>query len=468
MPYKAGQTATNSQTGEKVVFDGNTWVPAQGATAPEQPGEFSATEGMSPLEAGLVGAGRTMLQIGETLGIRPTDPAKRFDREDDRSRYSEVAEEFPIASAVGEAAPTLALPGGIAAQVGYSAALPYLQNPDQNPWMQSAAGAGITAGLGAGGRIFSRLNAARAGKFGRTTDSGVTATDFGEGVGGRMAQQMEQQASSRITGRGPRAAINAKNDELLQQRVASWLGQDGTPSLSRAYDDVEGLYARAATSGKSVALDEPLKAELESLGINRVTRMVADELDPVALTDVRNTLSRVRAGERGKIAENIDDALTQVDDLMVEAGFDPDTLKQARTLYGRWKTLAERNVIEEAGEAAGSVNAGALRSALRKGKATKGKSQKGRLDPETQQLADTASDVLDTRRAQRTSMTPERLPVEAALGAGAYAVGGLPAAAASFLAPGVISRGLLGQASEGLLTPYVAGAAGRVIPQQVE
>ena len=117
------------------------------------------------------------------------------DREEERKRYSQLANEFPIASAIGEAAPALALPGGIAAQTAYSAALPYLQDAESNPWMQSAAGAGITVGLGVGGRIAGRIYNAGRGKLGKTLESGVVSPDFGEGVGGRMAERWSGKAA---------------------------------------------------------------------------------------------------------------------------------------------------------------------------------------------------------------------------------------------------------------------------------
>ena len=68
MAYQIGQIATNKNTGEKRVYTENGWQPMPTAAPAASKPEFSATSGMSNLDAALVGAGRTFMQIGEHSG----------------------------------------------------------------------------------------------------------------------------------------------------------------------------------------------------------------------------------------------------------------------------------------------------------------------------------------------------------------------------------------------------------------
>ena len=90
------------------------------------------------------------------------------------------------------------------------------------------------------------------------------------------------------------------------------------------------------------------------------------------------------------------------------------------------------------------------------------------LNDEDMALRRTAKDIDGVKAGERTSMTAERTPTAAIASGIAYGLGGIPAAAATYTMPGVVSRALLGEASTGLMAPYLAGAAGRAIPQQVE
>ena len=252
---------------------------------------------------------------------------------------------------------------------------------------------------------------------------------------------------------------------MVAEQVSRWLGQDGpTPDVPKAFETVSDLYSQAIAPAKPVSITAKTANDLrDAADLSRVNRYIPEDggvVDPVALKDVGETIRRAASGARSKERENLLDASDMVSDLMDKAGFDKQIKKQADKLYGRIMTLAERNVVQEAGEEAGDIALGPLRNAIRKGKATKRASQKGLLDKDTKELTDVVSDILKGRKEQRTSTTPERIGVDLL---GPLLLGGStnPAlGAAAFAAPGLLAPGLLGRAAGDAAQAGIARGAG--------
>jgi len=432
-------TYRNKRTGEIITIG-----------EPKAEEQFSATEGMSPLEAGLVSAGRTFMQIGDTLGLT------EMDREADARAFSELEGRFPVSTAIGGAAPALALPGGLAAQTAYSAALPILQEGAAG-LPGGVAGAGITAGLGAGGRILGRVYNATRGRYGKELASGIIGSDI---PGGRIGASLEKQASARAMGAGPRAAMNEANQKTLNRSVAEWVGQTGdTVDVGKVYDDASKLFAEAAEGAGTVNIAGDVIEDIASLQSATAKRLASPSMAPKEAATLRNELAAIQRGSRDFVTRsNASKALRQLDDAMMAAGFDEDALKAGRLLWGKARTLDRGlGVVDDAG----NVKPGSLRNAMRQSPLTKTRARRGGLGDQEQRIYSQASDILGQAAEQRTSMTPERLPIDIAGPLGLGALFGPAAGVGAFVAPGVISRGLLG-ASQEMIDPRLAGAAGRV------
>ena len=141
-------TYINRQTGQTIELPD--------AGSPDEP-QGNAAQETGPLDAALINAGEAFSKIGETTGLNrllgvneafnPRDPANQ-------QAMNQLETERPVASIVGKALPYAALPGGIATQTGYSAAVPFLEEGfTDDALMQSAAGAGMTRGLDVFGRF---------------------------------------------------------------------------------------------------------------------------------------------------------------------------------------------------------------------------------------------------------------------------------------------------------------------------
>lgn len=428
----------NKQTGEIIEIGES-----------RQQEEYSATEGMSPLDAGLVSAGRTFYQIGDTLGLLD------LNREEDARYAEQLQREFPVATAVGAAAPSLALPGGLAAQVGYSAALPVLQEGAAG-LPGGAAGAGITAALGVGSRGLGRVVNALRGRYGKELASGVIASDI---PGGRIGAGIERQASARALGAGPRQSINDANQDLINRTTAEWVGQSGSKvDLGQVYDDASRLFKEAAQSAGPVRVGGELVEGVSELGSSTAKRLAKPVMAAEEAATLRNELAAIQRGSRDYITrQNASEALRGLDDAMVQAGFDEDTLKAARLLWGKARTLDRGlGVIDDAG----NVSAAKLRNAMKQSPLTKTRARRNKLGQEEKRLFQQAKDIVGQAAEQRTSMTSERLPLDliAPLGLG-ISLGPL-AGIATLAAPGIASRGLLGRSLE-ILDPRLAGAVGR-------
>lgn len=403
------------------------------------------------------------------LGAPDAQPETAFEDPGSQAAYAQLEQEFPIATTIGREAPTAFLPGGLPTQVAYSAAIPLMRGQGV---AQSAMDAGVTAGLGGAFRLYQRLANAGVGRFGQETAEGVMKPAFGEGMLGRAAERAEQQASARIAGAGPRAAIERQNQDAINRRVAEWLGQDGPkPDIGEAFNASQRLYRQAGQTARPVKVDADFVEEIKDIGIrdvNKVLRQAAkrgDDLTPAELESIRNDIAAVVPKMGGDVlGKNAASVLRDVESLMEDAGFDADTLKEARTAYRKWATLSERRVVD----IDGNVSEAKLENAITLGKGTKRAAQKGRLAEEDMALRRMSKDIQDVKKSARTSMTPERSAQDAILSILGYDLFGLPGAAAAFMAPGIVSRGLLGQAGTDAATPIVAGAAARVLGPDVE
>jgi hypothetical protein len=397
-------TAINPQTGERIEWKDGQWVPIGGpdiaAAAEQAQADYAAT--LNPLQAGLVGAGRTLTNLGRgaanLFDIATGDTEGQEQRAQqsaaEESAYDLLRETSPAATTVGEIAPYLAtapLSGGALVQGAIGAGTGALEygNQAEGAAVGGAVGAAAPALFRAGGRTANALR----GRFGTQA---VTGSDEAARLAGVLAEEaplLPGQAKGGVGGYinreilDPLAETNPFTAPIVesvtdQQRgaltrgVAKALGSsaDDLSDLGTIADDIGAGFEQVGRDIGAVPLPEDLQAEIvEGLG-SRAQSALSNNPGFASGVPTGEELLRLRSnlakrqsrlwGSDLDQAELIGDTVERIDDL-IEAVADPGTSQnyaRVREQYRLLKALEGTEAISQEG----IINPRSAKSALRR------------------------------------------------------------------------------------------------------
>lgn len=303
--------------------------PTTGEYADEETGELvnqeAATTG--PFKAALIGAGRTVQNVGEGLGL--LDPV------DEGTYMDDLRTVNPISTALGEIAPGFIGPMrmGLAGNAAFGALSGYLTSDEENRGAGAAMGAG---GAGAGdiiGRVLGRLGNLR----GATKTTAGPPADL-EAAGYKLtpAQKSGSQAQLKVErgleknpwNQGKFAEIGEHNEALLESRMNKAIGlPEGNGPLNRSARTIaaEQIGDGMEQVAEGVVMDVP-----ESLSA-RVSKIIANDemLEIPQLPDggqidggdymrIRSDLADAERSSQGSAQRYIKNTIKQMDEQFLD------------------------------------------------------------------------------------------------------------------------------------------------------
>ena len=383
-----------------------------------------AREGMGPMDATLVGAGRTLdlwgqgakqgaLQIGHLYspdsmkpGIEKKLQGMKEEQGANRQAFSGVQREYPMASALGEALPYAAVPSkiGTMGQAGIVGGMEALKYGTPEERIERGIYGGATA---AGGNYVSKAlgNAIAPAKTEALTDTQRTALAnmqarglkprMSQITGGKYARAMEDFAASTPGGMGVMQKFEAGNQNVINKAAAQSMGESAeelTPhvmadTLSRmgdVFDRIKQVNKKIAIGANVGAVADDIirtqgkaAAEFQDarlLSIARQAKALAanrGKIDGEAYQIMRSNLSEaaydLAEGSTSTAAKGYKQLVSALDDSAEQSlraagmGTLADDLKAVRPQYSNFKLLTKGKTI-----AKGDVNPQLLAGALRK------------------------------------------------------------------------------------------------------
>lgn len=392
----ASQELRNDQTGElgrfHLINGQQRFIPNEVDPASEE----------GALSAGLIAAGRSASEIPQRAAAAFGDPQAAEQLADTEQLLGSLTEAHPIASAVGEAIPGFAVPGGKLAQIGVGAVEGALADPE-NPFFGAATGAtlglvGQKAGdaIGAAAtrklqemsRSTARRATARAARTVEGADKGVLsdALTIGERTGDPVALSVERAASTALG----RSLKGGRRQTNLNRQFDKALGGRGDVDvltnevLGGHSNRIGKVFEDAAANVEEIPISQQfsdalggLRETAEELVPNSRAMKQLDIIENMTLGDkmtgkqylrLRTRLGKISraewsAGGDAVSGEFVDDMITALDDMFAEAA--PGAAEALGKARGEWRVL----IAARKGAALdprGNVNPNAMQGALEK------------------------------------------------------------------------------------------------------
>ncbi len=449
---------------------------------------YSYEDKTSGPEAILIGAGRTFDRIGKGMqqiannvtGDKAANEKLKAAAESDDKAYAKLKKERPIATGLGEALPSLAIPGGVGAtaagtavKLGTAAAIPAaLEYGTAKERFQNAAGAATGAAIGgvavpkiveATGNVIGRgvdrmiegplkpavqaladkaktlgIPVSRAqlsdSKFVKTLASVVDTMPFSGAARTAEAQQKAfNKAVAKTFGEDSeivtREVYARARDRLGKEfeRLSSKNDLNVTPTLMSDVNDVilrSSKYAKDETGRAVLNLARDLRSKMDT-GSMTVPGKTYQSID--------SEISRLLKGAQGDTAlylGELQEALRKGMDASMTNTADAAAWATARKQYANLKTV--RDIVAKEG-ADGNISPALLMSRLNSSNAGKESMAKGTRG----EIGDVAAVGKQFMRpAVPNSGTAQRMAALGLLGGGGYAVGVDPHTLGAFLLAG--------------------------------
>lgn len=369
------------------------------------------------VEAGIISAGRSFKRAGQGIQrfLGGVDERRDIQREvqADNQRFEPIANEFPIAAAVGAAAPTFAIPGGQGAK-GAAAigGITGLLQPEGNPMVNAALGMGVgasTKALGdistglAGGRLpASTSRTAQKQNAGKTLDKradelGIKLTPA-QARGGFGAKIAEDATRANAFTADIFQDMAENNLDAINKAALKRFGKQGTAITGKVLEDIRTeigetfeIVASAVREFKPTVRTTDLLRQVDDVIVDarspQTTALYNDVLEvmtrpeSVSTKAIPNLINRINGvrGAANAAGETVDAEALDLMEESVLAGLEDSLnktarrhLRQARRQWRDYKILSGNNVVVD-----GDIQLGALRNQL-KGKFTGKAFQEGR------------------------------------------------------------------------------------------
>ena len=347
------------------------------------------------IRSALIGAGRTYNKIGAGAqniyyGLTGNDDAQKAlasDQAAQQKAYAQLQGKHPVATFIGELAPSLAVPAyggaaGTAITGGLLSGLAYGDNQVQ----QGLTGAALSALPYGAGKALKRLSGPAAKEASKADILGYRLTP-GERSGSDSLRKLEASLESFPLTAGAFAKIRGTNQKTINRTAARAIGENA----NNVSDDVLGRAAERIsnqfddlTKGRTIAVDDTFRNAIgaidndiaeglfdSDIGVKALNRF-RDKLADGQLTDeeYQKISSQISKKMRSKSIEWEDkDILAGIkhamDDL-VERSLGGKDLKAFRNARQQWKNLV---LLEKPGvvnTATGDVSGRSLANALRR------------------------------------------------------------------------------------------------------
>lgn len=451
--------ATNVQTGERVQFNGSEWVPVPPMLG-DQGGTPMDTMGNNPALAFLASASQRLQRAGARIGnlALPGEPIPAPETDPRNAR------DFPVATAMGQAAPyAVPIPGGFLANVAGGAAMGGLleDNPTQGSLMGGASSA-IGYGVGSmAGRVGAGIRQAFK-KATRSLPSGIRQTT-GEALGNPQVMALEESmARNAITGR-PFIRQTDLNKRVVSAKIMRFLGQEGDQltetAVGQAWSDAVENIRTAVPDDALIPMPDEVQAAIKRF--NALPDEVLDTPAGAVLTgkefrSARSDILGLTRSPKASVRDRAQATLELMDNAAEASGtIDPALYREGRRQYRMWKTLTATGVTKPGVDGKSlDFNPTALDRSLGKSfgqQTTQGGQSTGM--PEVDDLIAAVRDFRRTRTFEGGSVTTRGLTIPA-LAADLATTGGLGTVAA-------MAGSELSQVAP--MTQFIAGAS---LPQR--
>lgn len=376
--------------------------------AQQPPPAPSPADNIGAMEAGLIAAGRTTDKVVQ--GVRQlynkavgddATLAKMAESEAEKDRlYRPLQQARPIATAVGEAAPMLAVPvggSGLVLKSAAAGALPGLLSYGSGEERLKNAAIGAAGGVvgAAGGKAVTKLIAPAGVEAGGISSSAVKAADrlgvnlsAGERTGNAAMQNFENYLARSPGSSGAMQARQAANTAAINKAAASSMGRSGTELTEDLFSTAKNEIGKEFTRLQGITTPQLgkdfFKALVDVDSANRARGSFANsqidalvdkgldlaskgKLSGTAYKEIRSELSSsaqqaFKSGDAtlGQAYKAIRKALDDAAEASLSAA-DKKAWQTTREQYKAYKTLTASNVAE-----GGNVSPARLASRLRR------------------------------------------------------------------------------------------------------
>jgi len=410
---------------------------------PDDPANDPAV-GVGAFKSSLISAGRSFREIPTRVSAAAGGDEARRKLAETENLFASLNAEHPIATAVGQAVPGFAVPGGKVAQIGVGAIEGILADPE-NPFTGAATGAaagfvGQKVGEGIGTlvqnsiRQLSRSAATRATREATETLSRIepnplrASTTIGErGAGSFNTLPARVAERARSTALGA-PALGVRRQANLNRQFASALGVRADaltePVLGKISQDTSEVFQSAAKSVDVIPITQNfsdslghLAGEADEIVPNVRALKQLELIENISLGDKMTGEQYLRIRTRlGSISRNewlpggdaisggfVDDMITVLDDMFAEAA--PDLSEALGPARQRWRLLS---AVRRGGalDPRGNVNPNTMQRSL---ESTFTMLDRGGFEVGATGVAQKANRAAQQFPAEASSRTAERL-----------------------------------------------------------